>query len=165
MIERSLYVMAEFDQQTSQEMQDLESLLRAQGFTGQQSPNLPHHITLCVEKLENEARLRAHLQQVCSRTRRFELPFNHIGLFGLKVLFLAPDVNRDLLDLYEQVCLDGPSGQDWTAHATLWIDESPVILKALPLIAGHFSSIRARVERISLYEFWPTRFIARYDLL
>jgi hypothetical protein len=40
-----------------------------------------------------------------------------------------------------------------------------VIPKALPLLADHFKPLTARVERIGLCKFFPSRFIKEYDLL
>lgn len=54
---------------------------------------------------------------------------------------------------------------DWTAHTTMLIDSSEVIQRALPLVAEIFKCFRGRIESISLYEFWPTRFILEEKLL
>jgi hypothetical protein len=39
------------------------------------------------------------------------------------------------------------------------------INKALPYVADNFKSFNGRIESISLYEFWPTRFILEEKLL
>jgi 2'-5' RNA ligase len=106
------------------------------------------------------------LQDKCSKSKSFDLSFNHIGLFGLEVLFLAPDVNSELLELRKNCVTDYIKDKnEWTAHTTILIDEAENIQKALPIVAHNFQQLNARVESVSLYEFFPTRFIAKYSLL
>lgn len=45
------------------------------------------------------------------------------------------------------------------------IDEHETILKAVPYVAENFKSFTGKIESISLYEFWPTRFILEKKLL
>jgi hypothetical protein len=52
----------------------------------------------------------------------------------------------------------------WTAHTTILIDDSKIIQRALPYVAENFNSFTGRIESISLYEFWPTRFILEEKL-
>ena len=80
-------------------------------------------------------------------------------------MFLAPDVNYELLELHKNFDINRiKSSEGWTAHVTILIDEDNNIQKALPLVAQNFQQLNARVECVSLYEFFPTRFIAEYNL-
>lgn len=56
------------------------------------------------------------------------------------------------------------NGLGWTAHTTMLIDNHKNILKALPYVAKNFNSFIGKIESISLYEFWPTRFILEENL-
>jgi len=164
MSEKFLYLLATFDEKTTKLIKEIENIITKTGIVGNQTPNLPPHITLGSFNINQEDEILQLLQCISTKTNSFDLDFNHIGLFGLKVMFLAPDVNYQLLDLhkkFEQHCIRSSRG--WTPHATLLIDEAENIQKALPLIAENFRPIKARVESISLYEFFPTRFIAKYN--
>ena len=165
MSDKFLCLIATFDEETSKRMMEIQNIINEAGIIGKQTPNLPHHITLAYFDTSQEKEIIQMLQEVCAKFKSFELSFSHIGLFGLKVLFLAPDINNELLDLHKKVdikCID--NSQSWTAHATVLIDESENIQKAIPLVAQNFQQLNGRVESVSLYEFFPTRFIAEYKL-
>ena len=165
MKDKFLCLLATFDKETSIKIKKIESILNAEGFTGKQTPNLPPHITLAYFDIKKENKIKQLINNICSTTESFELTFNHIGLFGLKVLFLAPDFNYELLDLHKKFEKDSNrSSKGWTAHSTILIDEPEVIQKALPIVAQHFAKFNAKIERLSLYEFFPTRFITECTL-
>lgn len=105
------------------------------------------------------------LVQVCAETDCFEIKLDHIGLFGLKVLFIEPNMNFELLKLQQCFFTDCGNGyHDWAAHATLLMDEPEIILKALPIIAKNFKPFKARIESIKLYEFFPAKLIKKRNL-
>jgi 2'-5' RNA ligase len=163
--EKLLYVIAAFDEETSKRMIEIDRIIKEAGIFGKQTQNIPYHLTLAHYDTSRENEIRQLLQDVCAKTKSFDLAFNHIGLFGLKVLFLAPDVNHELLDLHSSFDLNGTkTNTEWTAHSTILIDEADMILKALPLVAQNFKQLNARVESVSLYEFFPVRLIAKYNL-
>ncbi len=165
MADKQLYLLATFDEETSRKMADLDNLLKQAGFSGTQTQGIPHHFTMASFDPAREDEINHMLRQVCGATPCFSLPFHHIGLFGLKVLFLAPDVNEELLSLHQKLSLGQPDGKNgWSAHVTLLIDAPEEILKALPIVAEHFNGFMARVKSVSLYEFFPARFIAEYPL-
>ena len=165
MPEKFLCIIATFDKETSKRMREIYHTLTEAGIIGKQTTDLPHHITLAYFDTSHEDEIKELLQEVCGRTKSFDLYFNHIGLFGLKVLFLAPNVNYELLELHKDLDSDGiKSSEEWTAHTTILIDEAEIIQKALPLVAQSFKQLNGRVESVSLYEFFPTRFIAKFSL-
>lgn len=165
MSEKFLCLMATFDEASSDKMKDIELAIKRANIVGKQTPNLPYHITIATFDVSREAEVIQMIQKVTAVSKCFNLDFNHIGLFGLKVLFLAPDVNHELLTLHHQFDdIRLKSDRGWTAHVTLLIDESDHIQKALPLVAGEFNQLKARVESLKLYEFFPTRLIGEFDL-
>ena len=148
-----LYAVARLDRDTSRKMSEIQHALLSSGIVGRQTPDIPYHITLGAFPVARRQEACDILEQVCRTLSAFTVDFNHIGLFGLQVLFLAPDVNRELLDLQRYF----DDGHPWTAHATLLVDEPSMVLKALPIVADHFKSLQARIESIGLYEVLPTR--------
>lgn len=165
MTEKFLCLIATFDEDTSKRMKEIEHIINEAGIVGKQTLDITHHITLAYFDISREDEIKQLLQDVCTQTESFDLAFNHIGLFGLRVMFLAPDVNYQLLELhksFDRDCLKDSNG--WTAHATILIDEAENIQKALLLVTQNFQELNARVESVSLYEFFPTRFIAKFNL-
>ena len=101
------------------------------------------------------------LKNQCTKTASFDVTFNHVGIFGGgKVLFIAPDCKKALLDLKE---VFGTS-YGWTPHTTVIIDESDVILKSLPIVMNHFASFAGKITTLYLYEFFPARHILTVHL-
>lgn len=97
--------------------------------------------------------------------RLVNIKLNNIGLFRLNVLFIGPNVNYELLNLQKQFQSDFADGLEWTAHTTMLIDEPKIIQEAIPYIAENFTGFVGKIKYISLYEFWPSRFISREVLL
>lgn len=165
MKEKFLCVMAEYDRETYEKLKAVQKVLFHNGFVGKQTKGLPNHITLGTFDIAQEERIIQKIKETSEQTNSFDICLNNIGLFGINVLFVAPAVNRQLLNL--QSVFDGnyADGMDWTAHTTLLIEEMDVIQKALPIVAEEFKSFVGKIEAVSLYEFWPTRFILRETLL
>jgi 2'-5' RNA ligase len=160
-----LCLLATFDEETTTYLKRIESMLCNEGFSGKQTTDIPHHITLAYYNTTSEDDVKQLLQDVCAKSKSFNLSYNHIGLFGLEVMFLAPDVNSELLELRKNFVTDYIKDKnEWTAHTTILIDEAENIQKALPIVAHNFQQLNVRVESVSLYEFFPTRFIAKYSL-
>lgn len=164
MKDKFLCVMAQYDKETNLKLKAIEKILIDNSFEGKQTPNLPHHITLGSFDLSREEELREKLSWVSENFKGFDIKLNNIGLFGLDVLFIAPAVNQELLNLRQHFNNDYADGFGWTAHTTILMDEPQTIQKALPYVAENFKSFTGRIEAISLYEFWPTRFILEKKL-
>ena len=163
MSDKHLYVLATFDGALTEQIKNIGSALDAQGLTGQQTPGLPPHITLGQFPCTDEALLRQRLSDLIGITPKVALTFHALGLFGLRVLFLAPDPSYELLALRRTLC---PGGGDWTPHATLLIAGAETIQRAIPVAAGFnsFEGLHGAVECLSLWEFFPARHIADYRL-
>lgn len=165
MKDKFLCVMAQYDEETELKLEEIQKLLLDNGFLGKQTPNLPNHITLgSFDKLQEEL-LKEKVRMVSKQFHSFDIKLSSIGLFGLEVLFIAPSVNHELLNLQQYFNNNYADGHGWTAHTTMLIDDSETIQKALPLVANHFKGFTGKIESISLYEFWPTRFILKGKLL
>ena len=161
MADKALYVLAGYDSDTEQHLASLQNKLYEKGFSGQQTKNIPQHITLASFPVEMEQELIARLQAMAKETTEFPVIFSHIGIFGgAKVLFVAPDCNRELLALKDNFGKE----QGWTPHTTMLIDEPEVILQAAKIVLEQFSSFAGNVTTLHLYEFWPTRHILSVEL-
>lgn len=165
MAESFLTLMADYCAEDQARISLWYDALQAAGFTGTQTPNLNHHISLATFPLEQEAEAIALTKRVAAEFAPVHADIRHIGVFpGGKVLFAAPDMSPPLTAL-QQACANGPlNGYPWTPHTTLLIDEPQVIGQALPVLMQHFSPLRARIDRLHLCAFWPTREILTVEL-
>lgn len=160
MEDKALYLFAQFDEKTEETLAGYYTILSRHGFTGRQTKNIPYHFTLGSLGIENKGSLIEKLEKVCSETECIDICLGHIGLFGLNVLFVGPNMNFELLSLQNRFFPDCGYGlTPWTAHATLLIDEPDAVLKALPIVAENFKPMSAQIQSIGLYEFFPARFI------
>jgi 2'-5' RNA ligase len=148
--------MAGYDLDTEKRLANLQHKLFENGFHGEQTKDIPLHITLGTYDITKEKEIADLVKAVAHKTKPFSITFSHVGIFGgSKVLFIAPDTNRELLDLKENF---GES-YNWTPHTTMLIDKPEIIYSGIPIIANEFEAFEGQVESIYLYEFWPTRFI------
>lgn len=164
MKDKFLCVMAEYDRETDKKLKHIQNVLFDNGFKGKQTKGLPSHITLGTFGLAHEEGTIEKVKEVSEQIKCFNIRLNNIGLFGLNVLFIAPAVDHELLNLQNKFDSNYADVLKWTAHTTLLIDEPETILSALPIAAEEFSSFEGKIDAISLYEFWPTRFILRERL-
>lgn len=165
MRDKFLCVMAQFDKETEEKLGGIYKELLKAGFVGNQTPYLPYHITLGTFELEKENELKELLKKVASNTSKIQVSFNHIGLFGMEVLFAAPSVSHELLNIQENFNSSYANDLTWAPHTTIIIDKPEVIQKAIPIATDSFYSFSGYIESISLYEFWPTRFISEEKLI
>jgi 2'-5' RNA ligase len=156
--------MAQLDKETCDKMRRIDRLLYELGIEVKKPPKVPYHITLGSFDVCKEIEIQKRVESVCSSVSCFPLTYNHIGLFHLNVLFFGPDVNMEMLGLQQPFEHDRIREHEWTAHTTLMMDEPETILKALPIVAKEFTGFHATVESVSLYEFWPSRFICQCPL-
>ena len=165
MNDKSLYLLAQFDKETQEILTGYYAILQQNGFIGNQTKSIPYHFTLGKKDIDCEKQLVGYLDKLCENTACIDIRLSHIALFGLSILFIAPDMNLELLTLRQKFFPDcGNGAYTWTAHATLLIDEPEEILKALPIVANNFKPFNARIESLGLYEFFPKRFIKEYSL-
>jgi 2'-5' RNA ligase len=154
MTDKFLCVLAGYDSITTKNISNLQNDLYDSGYNGTQTKDVPHHITLGTFPTEKENELILLLKRIATEFKEFEISLNHIGIFeGAKVLFVAPDTNTNLLNLKEHF---GDS-KNWTPHSTLLIDEPEKIMSALPIVMNRFKPLNGKINKLYLYEFWPTR--------
>lgn len=165
MQDKQLYLLGVFDVETQNKFAGYYDILLQNGFVGTQTKNIPYHFTLGSRNVECEEELTIMLDKICSDIKRIDINLAHIGLFGLNVLFIAPNMNFELLKLQNSFFSDcGHGYHNWSAHATLLIDDPQTILKALPIVADNFKPFKARIESVALYEFFPARLIKSVNL-
>ena len=165
MQEKSLYVLAVFDENTQNLLAGYYRILRQNGFVGNQTKDIPYHFTLGSYSIDRERQVSDEMDKICAETACMDIGLSHIGLFGLSVLFIAPNMNFELLGLQKAFFPDcGHGVHPWTAHATVLVDEPEMVVKALPIVAENFTRLQAKIESVSLYEFFPARFIKEVRL-
>jgi 2'-5' RNA ligase len=164
-MDKKLYLLAELDDDTQKEFINIEKVILENGINGSQTKNIPYHITLCSYSVDNENKLIELLDNVVNDFKEIEISYSSLGLFGLKVLFANPDMNSELIKLYNYVKENGSAKDEHlAAHTTLLIDEPENILKVLPEVTKAFNAIHGKIKYISLYEFFPARFIKRIEI-
>jgi 2'-5' RNA ligase len=162
MQEKELGLAALFDKKTQNILAGYYGTLRQNGFIGNQTKDAPYHFTL-KNGIGSEKQLISNIERICSETDCFDINLAYVGLFGLKVLFIAPNMNFELLKLQQNFFPDCGNGYHaWAAHATLLIDEPEIILKALPIVVEIFTPFNAKIESVVLYEYFPVRLIKEY---
>lgn len=165
MAEKFLTVMAVYDEADQARITRWYDAIQQAGFTGAQTPGLPHHISLATFPVEAEAEAAALTQRIAAEFSPVEVHISHIGVFpGGRVLFAAPEVNPALSALQKAFGDKPLNGYPWTPHTTLLIDEPERICAALPVLLQHFEPIRARITQLHLGAFWPAREICRAEL-
>lgn len=165
MAESFLTLMADLCEEDQQRIAVWYDALQQAGFTGTQTPGLPFHVSLATFPLEEEAQAIALTRQIAAGHAPLEVSFSHIGLFsGGRVLFAAPDITPELAALRRATGEKPLNGRPWTPHVTMLIDEPEVIAAALPVLVSSFVPFRARIDRLHLCAFWPTREILRLPL-
>ncbi len=159
-MDKFLCVLGVFDRETERVLAEYQQAVFKEGFTGRQTMGIPFHVTLGTFPLDCRAELEDKLLRL--EMAPVEVYFNHMGLFqGQEVLFLAPDVNRELLDLKEVFGVE----KGWTAHTTMLIDSRENCLRAAEALGECFRRFSGRIDRVELYEFFPARLLAEKSLV
>ena len=165
MAEKFLTLMADYCEEDQRRMSVWYDALQKAGFAGTQTPGLNHHISLATFRPEEEAEAIALTKAVAARFAPVDVAIRHVGVFpGGRVLFAAPDMSSKLVAL-QKACDNGDlNGYPWTPHTTMLIDEPEVIGRALPALMQQFTPVMARINRLHLCAFWPTREIITIEL-
>lgn len=164
-MDKKLYVFAELDEGTQEKLKLYEKIILENGFTGQQTKNMPYHITLQSYSLEFENTLKELLDKIEANFKQIYVPYSGFGLFGLNVLYLNPLMNLKLLELYNFIRgIDHSEYDGFSAHTTLIVDEPENIMKLLPQFVEKSGSITGIIKHISLYELFPKKLIKRIEL-
>lgn len=166
MEDRRIYLLAQFDESTHENIAAIYDQLAQKGLVGEQTKDIPYHFTLGSFDLACEAQILERVKAVSKNSKAFDITLSHIGLFGQRILFLTPSMNTPLLNLYDELVPDAAIDgvHNWVAHATILIDTPENIQTAIPLVAQSFSPFTAKIQSIGVYEFFPKKFIAKFDL-
>ena len=166
MAEEFLTLMADFDDASQQILGGWHDKLREAGFTGEQTPGLPFHISVACFSLDKEAEVIREMEEVAGQFSAVPVHISHIGLFaGGKILYAAPDMNpADLLSLRRAIKTETREQFPWTPHSTILIDSAETIQRALPVLVEQFHPFMGTITRLHLCAFWPTREIAAVTL-
>ncbi len=157
-----LCVMAGYDEDTEKYLTEIQNKLYEQGFKSTHTKNIPQHITIGTFNIEKKDELINTLNNISQKIKSFEITFNHVGIFnGSKVLFVAPDTNRNLIELREMF----DDNIDWTPHTTMLMNEPNVVFEAMPFVLDNFNSFRGKIDKVYLYEFWPANEILSVNLI
>ena len=165
MAESFLTIMAEYSDADQQRISVWHDALQHAGFTGRQTPGLRHHISLASYPPEREAEAIEVIRRAGKRFAPVDVAIRHIGVLpGGQTLVAAPDMSQPLTAL-QQACGDGMvHGFPWLPHTTMLIDETETIAAALPTLMKRFTPLLAKIDRLRLCAFWPTREIACVEL-
>jgi len=165
-LDKKLYLLAELDETSQLEIKEIDKIIIENGFIGKQTKDIPYHITLCSFPIEMENFLKDLLENLSKKSKKININFTSLGLFGLKVLFMNPNMNIELIEMYNYLKENSfEKDYDLSAHTTLIIDEPENIIKILPKIVDKYKGLNGEIKYISLYEFFPIRFIKRIELL
>ena len=165
MAERFLTLMADLDDEAQARMSGWYQSLQEAGFTGVQMPGLPYHISLATFPLDQEKEAAEIARKAAAEFAPVPVHLSHIGMFaGGKVLFAAPEKDAELAALQAACRSDVPQQYPWTPHATILIDEPETVLAAMPVFLKAFVPFTARITRLHLCAFWPTREIGSFIL-
>lgn len=165
MAEQFLTLMADLDDAAQARMSGWYRSLQEAGFTGVQTPGLPYHISLSTFPLDQEKKAAEIARKAAAEYAPVYVHLSHIGMFaGGKVLFAAPEKDAELAALQEACRSGAPQQYPWTPHATVLIDEPETVFAALPVFVKLFVPFTARITRLHLCAFWPTREIGSFIL-
>jgi len=145
-MDKQLYLLAELDDDSQLKIKEIEKIILENGLVGRQTPDIPYHITLCTFPVEMEDYLKELLEKAGKKFKKIIIKCSSLGLFGLNVLFMNPDMNSLLIELYDYVNVKSlEKGKDLAAHVTLLIDEPENIIKILPKIVEKNKGITGNI--------------------
>ena len=165
MAEQFLTLMADLDTDSQDRLSGWYKALQEAGFTGTQTPDLPYHISLATFPLDREKDAAEIAQRAAAKHAPVPVHISHIGMFaGGKILFAAPEKDPEVTALRNACRSNAPQQYPWTPHTTILIDEPEKVYAALPVFVKSFSPFTARIIRLHLCAFWPTREIGSFEL-
>ena len=142
-MEQFLTLMADLDEDSQAILSAWYKDLSNAGFRGNQTPNLPFHISMATFPLEKEQDAIELAEKVAGEFKPFPVHISHIGIFAPgKVLFGGPERNAEL-ELLHNACEKASDPQrPWTPHVTVLIDEPATVCNALPELLRQYRTIR-----------------------
>lgn len=173
MEDKIYYLIGLFDEATNEKIGGIHKQLSNQGIP---SLSMCPHLTFGSWTNVDTNELCDWLNVVCENQEEIEVKFNHLGLFSLKVSFLAPYVSKQLIDFhskiherFEEYC--GQMGYNYTAKSNNWVphvtvvfDEASAVLKSLPVIADSLTPFSGKITSLLLCEFGIFKEVKRFKL-
>ena len=99
MQDKFLSVLAVFDKATQNKLSNYYDILFQNGFVGTQTKDIPYHFTLGSRCINDEEHVINELDRICSETPCIDISIGYIGVFGQRVIFVAPCMNFELQKL------------------------------------------------------------------
>lgn len=168
------YLMALFDEPTNKKFYSMKQVIES---SLDEPPVFLPHLTLGAYMNVDETELCEWVDQRCKRLHQIELNFNHLGLFALKVLFIAPQPSNGLVNMHQIIHerYDNDYGEigynytiqsnNWVPHVTLLMSSEPnVVLDTLPIVDKLFVPFVGKVCSLALYEYHSMRRIKIFPL-
>lgn len=165
MAEVFLTLMAEYCEEDQKKISVWYDALQQAGFTGRQTPELKHHISIATFPLDREEEAKELMQRIAAEYAPVKADIRHVGVMpGGSVLFAAPDMRENLVALQKATGCESLNGHFWLPHTTMLMDDAEVIARALPVLMKHFVPMPATIDRLELCAFWPARHILTVEL-
>lgn len=156
-----LTVMAVFDGETQKTLSQIQSLIIQNVGEGTQTMGIPFHLTLGSYPTAEQSEVVEKIEDAAQRFKCFGVELSAYNSFGDRVLFLEPDVPRELLELRGSFECDYANGFEWVPHATLFCGEPCEVQRARALLPELKDPIRAKIVGLELGEFFPAKKITR----
>ncbi|MDD4797353.1 MAG: 2'-5' RNA ligase family protein [Eubacteriales bacterium] len=167
-----LIVLARFDADTQATFYRLDAALGACG----QAEDIAPHITLGAYVGVSEDDLVQWTQAFAAARPPLPIYFSHVGLFGSSVCFLAPRVDRPLLDFhaafharYDENC--GEVGKPFSLHAGVWVPHATLAMApelplcdVVPIVTEAFEPFAGYITALDVCESYPMRRLTQIPL-
>lgn len=166
MADKILDILAVLDDESQAKLAKWYDNLVKEGFVGQQTKDIPYHVSLAIFDADQEEEAVALTKRLSQNFGTIPVHISHMGIFaGGRVLYGAPDMNpADLLSLREAVDVKTKEQFVWTPHVSILMDEPDKICEAVPFLIKDFRPFLGHITKLSLCEFWPTREILTVEL-
>ena len=150
---------AVFDDGTQKKLKRLQDEILNLEFEGNQTMDIPFHISLGSFPVECAKELTDKIESVCSQLKAFEIRLERINHFNNSVLFVEPTENIALQELHHLFDNNFADGFPWHAHATIFCGNTEQVIKAREVAEKVFESFTARIVGINMGEFFPTKML------
>lgn len=165
MQDKFLTVFAVFDNKTQKILKEYQDKVLALGHRGSQLMDIPFHISLGTYCVDDELKIAEKIHDACSKNSQFEIKLDKVNHFGHKVLFIEPEINKELLqihDLFDNAVIN--KDFPWHPHATILMGDENQVQKAEELLQKIFKPLKSTIVGIQMGEFFPARMITKDEL-
>lgn len=166
-----------FDEKTERRVNSLiEQVARKTGNSFMTDGHVPPHITVCEFESQRKDEAIACLRHCAASLNRAEIQFVSVGTFFPYVIYLAPLLDKNLLEYSEVVCSECAGITDsimsrfyrpfqWMPHATIGKKLSKEEMRvAFEVLQNQFAPFQGSVTRIGLAKTNPYEDLAVFEL-